>query len=54
MNAVILVPLVIAIVGALAYVLSTNGKVAELGRLCFGCGMLAICFSYAGHVVRIP
>lgn len=31
----------VAIVGLLMYVLSTNGKVAEIGRIMFFCGLLA-------------
>lgn len=33
---------IVAVVGALAYALSGNGKVAELGRISFGAGLLAL------------
>lgn len=33
--------LLVAVIGALAYALATNGKVVELGRISFGVGMLA-------------
>ena len=35
-----LVPVAVAIVGALAYALSTNAKIGEMGRLAFACGLL--------------
>lgn len=38
---IILVSLAVALVGCLVYALSANAKVAELGRLAFGCGLLA-------------
>ncbi len=37
----IILPLFFAVVGLLLYVASTNGKVAEIGRIMFFCGMLA-------------
>lgn len=37
----IFLSLLICIVGCLVYALSTNAKVAELGRLAFACGLLA-------------
>ena len=33
--------LLVALVGALVYALSSNGKVSELGRLAFAVGLLA-------------
>jgi Na+/phosphate symporter len=44
----LIVPLVMAIAGALAYALSANPKVAELGRLLFAAGVFAIGFALAG------
>ncbi len=41
MTITVTVPAVVAIVGALVYVLSANGKLVEMGRLMFGCGLLA-------------
>ncbi len=51
--AIAIFPLVLAIVGALVYALSTNAKAAELGRLAYACGMLALAFALAAHVVRL-
>jgi hypothetical protein len=41
--------LVLAVLGLLVYALSNNGKVAEIGRICFFCALLAICFEVAPH-----
>ena len=49
----ILLPLLIAIIGAFVYVASkTNAKVAEIGRLAFACGLLVTLFEVATHVVK--
>ena len=53
MIAIAFVPVVLAILGALVYALSSNGKVAELGRVTFAAGMFAFAFALATHVVRI-
>ncbi len=45
-------PIAFAIVGALVYGLSANGKVAELGRVTFSCGMLWLVYVLLGHVLR--
>jgi len=50
---VAIVPVLAIIVGALVYALATNGKVAELGRLTFGCGMLVEVYLLAGHAVSV-
>ena len=34
--------LLVCVVGALAYALSSNPKIAELGRLAYACGLLAL------------
>ncbi len=39
---IILFPLLVALAGALFYGLSNNGKIQELGRLAFACGLLAL------------
>jgi Na+/phosphate symporter len=44
-----ILPLVIAIVGALAYALSANPKVQELGRLLFAAGVFALAFALSGY-----
>jgi hypothetical protein len=42
--------LVLAVIGLLVYALSSNGKVAEIGRLTFACALLALCFEVWPHV----
>ena len=51
--AIAIFPIVLAIVGALVYALSSNTKAAEIGRLTFACGMLALAFALAAHVVHL-
>jgi Na+/phosphate symporter len=46
-------PLVLVILGALLYAVASNEKVKELGRLTFACGLLALAFALAQHVVHI-
>jgi hypothetical protein len=41
------------VIGALVYALSTNGKVAEIGRLCLLAGLMALAFEFAGHTVSL-
>jgi hypothetical protein len=48
-----IVPLLVAIIGLLMYLLSSNAKVAEVGRLMFACGLLAWLFSTSRASVRI-
>lgn len=43
----IYLPLLVAVIGVLIYALCTNPKLAEIGRLMFGCGLLA--FLLAGR-----
>ncbi len=38
---IIYLPLLIAILGLLIYALVANPKLAEIGRIMFGCGLLA-------------
>lgn len=47
------VPVLAIILGALVYALSTNAKVAELGRLTFGAGVLVLVYTLAGHTVSV-
>ena len=49
----ILLPLLVCSVGVLVYALSSNGKVAEMGRMAYGCGLLVTLFELAGHVLRL-
>ena len=46
-------PIAFAIGGALAYALSANAKVQELGRLLFAAGVFALAFALAGKVLAI-
>lgn len=48
-----LVPIVIAIAGALLYALAGNAKLAELGRLSFGAAMIAISLHYLGQTISL-
>lgn len=48
---IIYLSLLIAIIGALTYALSANAKVAELGRLMFGTGLLAFLITSVPHLV---
>lgn len=50
---VAIVPALVCLIGALVYALSSNGKVVELGRLAFLAGLIALCFAFASHVVRV-
>jgi hypothetical protein len=59
--ATILIPLLICIVGLLVYVLAGNpgnppssvgGKVAELGRIAFFCGLFWVVYITLGHAVH--
>ena len=47
------VVLLIAVVGLLMYVLASNPKVSEIGRIMFSCGLLATCFLLGGKPMRI-
>jgi hypothetical protein len=42
MRILITVPAIFTVAGALVYGLSSNPKPAELGRLSFACGLLAL------------
>lgn len=45
--------MLVAVAGALVYGLSGDSKIAELGRLCFACAMLALMLVASGHSVRL-
>ncbi len=46
--------LLVAVIGALVYALSTNAKFCELGRLMFGCGLLAFLLGAgSGHLLSV-
>jgi Na+/phosphate symporter len=46
MSLTILIPLAIALIGALIYVFVANPKAKELGRLMFLAGMVATCLAF--------
>lgn len=48
-----LLPLLVAVVGILAYALSNNAKIAELGRLLFFAGILVTLLVLAEKVVKV-
>jgi hypothetical protein len=50
---VYLAPLV-TILGCLVYALSSNGKVAELGRLAYAAGLLVTLLQFMAHVTHLP
>lgn len=50
---VTVVPVLIALAGALVFAFSSNPKASQLGLVAFGCGLLVFCFALSGHVVRI-
>jgi hypothetical protein len=43
----ILFPALVAVVAALAYALSTNGKLVELARIAFFCGLFFVVWALA-------
>lgn len=52
MIVVAILPAVLVIAGLIVYLLASNPKAAELGRLTFACGLLALAFALSGHVMR--
>lgn len=48
-----LVPVICAILGALAYAISKSEKTVELGRLLFLASMIGLMISLAAHVVKL-
>jgi len=48
-----IVPVLLALIGGALYALSTNPKVAELGRLLFAAGVFALAFNLAGKTFAI-
>lgn len=45
--------LIIALLGLLVYLLSSNGKAVELGRILFFCGVLAFCFHLSNSMHKL-
>ena len=52
MTIYILIPFLVCIIGALTYALAAKAELKEIGRLCFGCGLLVTLFVVATHVVK--
>lgn len=50
---VILLPLLVAVVGLLMYALAA-GKLVEVGRIMFWCGLLATLLHLNAHLVSLP
>ena len=48
-----IVPLIAVVVGILVYVLASNTKLSELGRLTYFAGLLVTLLVTARHVVRL-
>ena len=48
-----IIPVLFMLVGGVVYVVATNPKFAELGRLLFLAGSLALAFALAGKTVGI-
>lgn len=47
------VPLLFTVAGLLAYALSANPKVAELGRLTFAVSLLVVLWHFSGLTFRL-
>lgn len=48
-----IVPLLAAVVGVLIYALSSNAKLAEVGRALMWCGILVTLAAVASRVVKL-
>jgi len=44
-----ILPIAIALVGVLLYLISQNPKVVEIGRLMFFAGVMALAFALSGY-----
>ncbi len=45
--------LLVAVIGVLMYALAANGKLQEIGRLMFACGLLVFLFQGVPHIVSL-
>ena len=45
--------IIIALVGLLMWVLSSNAKVAEIGKILFAAGVFAFVFTLTGRTVKL-
>ncbi len=53
MIVIAILPAVFAIVGLVVYMLASDPKAAEIGRLTFFAGIVVLAYVLAGHVVRV-
>lgn len=53
MTVALIIPLLVALIGMVVYILAANGKAQELGRLMFACGLLVTLFAVARTVVKL-
>lgn len=54
MVALVIVPLIFAIIGVLMYALASNPKLSEIGRLVFFSGFLVLTSVLATHAIKLP
>lgn len=50
---IIYLALLVALVGVLMYALCTNPKLAEIGRIMFGCGLLAFLLGFSESAITV-
>lgn len=50
---IVLLPLLVAVIGVLVYVLATNPKVVKMGRLAYFAGLLAFLLAGGEQVVAL-
>ena len=53
MLVIAIVPAVVMLVGLFMYILAANPKVAELGRIMFFAGLVAVCFAMTDEKMTI-
>lgn len=53
MIVIAILPAFVCIAGLLVYMLASNPKAVELGRIAFACGLLVLVYALAGHVVKL-
>jgi len=50
---IIYLSVLVALVGVLAYALSSNPKIQEIGRISFFCGLLAFLLGVSNHAISL-
>lgn len=48
-----ILPVLLILCGLLVWFVSTNSKVAEIGRLAFACGLLELTWTLMRHTIHI-